>query len=43
VTFLDLKTDLVERHLVRERLTRKSGPTAERLLHDLAHSGGRTE
>jgi len=35
VTFLDLKTDLVEGHLARARAVRKSGPIAEALLKAL--------
>ena len=35
VTFLDLNTAVVERELVRERLQRRSGPTAESVLRQL--------
>ena len=35
VTFLDLNTEVVERELVRERLQRRSGPTAESVLRQL--------
>ena len=35
VTFLDLNTSVVERELVRERLQRRSGPTAESVLRQL--------
>lgn len=35
VTFLDLRTDLVERELERERQARRTGPTAEALLRHL--------
>ena len=35
VTFLDLDWNLVNRHLERERQTRRSGPTAENMLRDL--------
>jgi pyruvate ferredoxin oxidoreductase alpha subunit len=35
VTFLDLNTPVVERELVRERLQRRSGPTAESVLRQL--------
>ena len=40
-TFLDLDKDAVERHLARERLTRRSGPVAESLLRDLGIVGAR--
>jgi pyruvate ferredoxin oxidoreductase alpha subunit len=39
LTFLDLRTDLVERELERSRTTRKSGPTAENLLRDVGAVG----
>ena len=35
VTFLDLDWNLVNRHLERERQTRRSGPIAENMLRDL--------
>jgi pyruvate ferredoxin oxidoreductase alpha subunit len=35
VTFLDLRSELVERELERERQTRRTGPTAEALLRDI--------
>ncbi len=35
VTFLDLDWNLVNRHLERERQTRRSGPIAESMLRDL--------
>ena len=35
VTFLDLRTDLVDRELERERRARRTGPTAEALLRDI--------
>jgi pyruvate ferredoxin oxidoreductase alpha subunit len=35
VTFLDLNTAVVERELVRERLQRRSGPTAESVLRQI--------
>ena len=35
VTFLDLNKEVVERELVRERLQRRSGPTAESVLRQL--------
>jgi pyruvate ferredoxin oxidoreductase alpha subunit len=35
VTFLDLRTDLVDRELERERQSRRTGPTAEALLRDI--------
>jgi pyruvate ferredoxin oxidoreductase alpha subunit len=35
LTFLDLKTDLVDRELSRTRQSRRSGPAAENLLRDL--------
>ena len=35
VTFLDLDWNLVNRHLERERQTRRSGPIAESLLRDI--------
>jgi pyruvate ferredoxin oxidoreductase alpha subunit len=35
LTFLDLHTELIERHLERERRQRRSGPTAENLLSDI--------
>lgn len=35
VTFLDLDWSLVNRHLERERQTRRSGPIAENMLRDL--------
>lgn len=41
LTFLDLDTELVERELGRVRRTRRSGPAAENLLHDLDSSRGR--
>jgi pyruvate ferredoxin oxidoreductase alpha subunit len=35
LTFLDLHTELIERHLERETRQRRSGPTAEHLLADI--------
>lgn len=35
LTFLDLHTELIERHLARESKQRRSGPPAENLLSDL--------
>ena len=35
LTFLDLDHDLVARELARERLERRSGPTAENILRDV--------
>jgi pyruvate ferredoxin oxidoreductase alpha subunit len=35
LTFLDLDTGLIARHLERENLRRRSGPTAENLLRDI--------
>jgi pyruvate ferredoxin oxidoreductase alpha subunit len=35
LTFLDLHTELIERHLERETKQRRSGPTAEHLLADI--------
>ena len=35
LTFLDLNTELIARHLERERQRWRSGPTAENLLHDI--------
>src|SRR5579884_123138 len=35
LTFLDLNTGLIERHLERERQKRRSGPAAEDLLRDI--------
>ena len=35
VTFLDLDWNLVNRHLERERQTRRSGPIAENMLRDI--------
>ncbi len=39
LTFLDLRTELVERELDRNRTTRRSGPTAENLLRDVGAVG----
>ncbi|MBK9434435.1 MAG: pyruvate ferredoxin oxidoreductase [Micrococcales bacterium] len=39
LTFLDLRTELVERELQRNRATRRSGPTAENLLRDVGAVG----
>jgi pyruvate ferredoxin oxidoreductase alpha subunit len=39
LTFLDLRTELVERELERNRATRRSGPTAENLLRDVGAVG----
>ena len=39
LSFLDLRTDLVERELERNRVSRRSGPTAENLLRDLGAVG----
>src|SRR5262249_31688498 len=36
LSFLDLDTDVVERELRRRRDTRRSGPQAENILHDLS-------
>lgn len=36
LSFLDLNTEVVERHLERERLIRRTGPTAEAVLRDLS-------
>ena len=35
LTFLDLKKELVERHLLREKESRRTGPIAESLLRDI--------
>ena len=35
LTFLDLKTDLIDRELRRVAATRRSGPAAENILRDL--------
>ncbi|MDH5655492.1 MAG: pyruvate ferredoxin oxidoreductase [Spirochaetia bacterium] len=35
LTFLDLKKELVERHLIREKEKRRTGPIAESLLKDI--------
>jgi pyruvate ferredoxin oxidoreductase alpha subunit len=35
LTFLDLQTDLIERHLRREGAKRRSGPAAEQILYDI--------
>ena len=35
VTFLDLNTDVVAHELERERLDRRSGPTAEAILRHI--------
>ena len=39
LTFLDLRTELVERELQRNSATRRSGPTAENLLRDVGAVG----
>jgi pyruvate ferredoxin oxidoreductase alpha subunit len=39
LTFLDLRTDLVERELERTRISRRSGSTAENLLRDIGAVG----
>jgi pyruvate ferredoxin oxidoreductase alpha subunit len=39
LSFLDLRTDLVERELERTRVSRRSGSTAENLLRDLGSVG----
>lgn len=39
LSFLDLRTDLVERERERVRLTKRSGPTAENLLRDVGAVG----
>jgi pyruvate ferredoxin oxidoreductase alpha subunit len=39
LTFLDLRHDLIERELRRERAARRSGASAENLLRDLATGG----
>lgn len=39
LTFLDLRTELVEAELERARLSRRSGPTAENLLRDIGAVG----
>ena len=36
LTFLDLEVDVVERELERMAGERRSGPSAENVLHDLA-------
>lgn len=41
LTFLDLRTDLIERELERIRLSRRSGPSAENILRDLGTLGER--
>jgi len=41
VHFLDLRLDLVEKELDRERKTRRSGPIAENLLRDVGVAGAR--
>ena len=40
VHFLDLETDVIARELERSRDTRRSGPTAENILKDLASVAG---
>ena len=39
LTFLDLRTGLVEKELARAAATRRSGPTAENLLRDVGAVG----
>ncbi|MDQ1250531.1 MAG: pyruvate ferredoxin oxidoreductase alpha subunit [Actinomycetota bacterium] len=39
LTFLDLRTDLIERELARTRASRRSGPAAENMLRDLGTVG----
>jgi pyruvate ferredoxin oxidoreductase alpha subunit len=39
LSFLDLRTDLVDREIERTRLSRRSGPTAENLLRDVGAVG----
>jgi pyruvate ferredoxin oxidoreductase alpha subunit len=39
LTFLDLRTDLVDRELARARASKRSGPTAENLLRDIGAVG----
>jgi pyruvate ferredoxin oxidoreductase alpha subunit len=39
LTFLDLRTDLVERERERVRISKRSGPTAENLLRDIGAVG----
>ncbi|WP_347597976.1 transketolase C-terminal domain-containing protein [Acrocarpospora sp. B8E8] len=39
LTFLDLNQDLIERELRRAQRTRRSGPSAENMLRDLAAGG----
>ncbi len=39
LSFLDLRTDLVEREIERTRSSRRSGPTAENLLRDVGAVG----
>ncbi len=36
LSFLDLNTEVVERHLARERATRRTGPVAEAVLRDVS-------
>ena len=40
LTFLDLHTELIERHLLREGSQWRSGPTAENLLYDIRTVAG---
>ena len=40
-SFLDLQTGLVEAELARMRATRRSGPSAENILHDLGDTASR--
>ncbi|WP_213451860.1 transketolase C-terminal domain-containing protein [Rhizomonospora bruguierae] len=39
LTFLDLNREVVDRELARAAATRRSGPAAENILHDLAGGG----
>ena len=41
VSFMDLDTGMVERHLQREREKRRTGPIAEALLRDVGTVGAR--
>jgi pyruvate ferredoxin oxidoreductase alpha subunit len=43
VTFLDLRTELVDRELERERHARRTGPTAEALLRDIGTVASRID
>ena len=41
LTFLDLNTSIIERHLERENKVRRSGPAAENILRDMGLAGSR--